>query len=77
MAPDARFRPSTDEVHTAIARVEASRQTHVEWRDYWLATYCAGCEDCRRMAAVAGDLDHQEACIAGYDQVLGVLRSLL
>ena len=52
----------------AIAVVEASRRTHILWRDY-LAEH-PDCGD----AEIAGDSAHHEHCIAGYDLVLEVLR---
>lgn len=57
----------------AIEIVESSRQTHVEWRDYWLSTDCS-CKTCDLQKDAAGDLAHHEQCIEDYDLVLQVLR---
>lgn len=67
------------DVKTAISTVEDSRRTHVEWRDWWIKTLAEGhtekcCEETRQAARLAGELVHQEACIAGYDNVLACLR---
>lgn len=59
----------------AIKRIETSRQTHVDWRDYWLSTPGhEDCESCKATAAIAGDLDRQVRVIAEYDNVLACLR---
>jgi len=58
-----------EEVLTAIATVEDSRQTHVNWAE-WRRRGNGGDE-------MAGDLKHHEDAIAGYDQVLDVLRRVL
>jgi hypothetical protein len=72
------------DIEAAIARVEESRQTHVEWRDYWreYAEHSCETDPCpwestrEAQAAIAGDIEHQERAIAGYDNVLAVLRRL-
>lgn len=68
------------DVSAAIATIEASRLTHVKWRDHWLAVRAyhdgAECPRCEREAKVAGDLAHHERCIAEYDNVLEVLRAV-
>lgn len=69
-------------VAAAIARVEKSRQTHVEWREHWHKYEAHTCSEtpCPWEAgyadeqAIAGDVAHQEEAIAGYDTVLTVLR---
>lgn len=58
----------------AIARIEESRATHVLWADYWKAIGGCSCEGCEKTAGIAGDADHHRECIAGYDNVLEVLR---
>jgi len=58
---------STD-VNKAIATIEDSRRTHVEWRD-WLNKYPND-----QRAVTAGDAQHHIRCIAEYDHVLKVLR---
>lgn len=55
----------------AIAIVEDSRRTHVEWVDY--LDQWGG--DLRPMEEVAGDIDHHREAVANYDHVLEVLRS--
>lgn len=66
-----------DGIQDAIEIIESSRQTHVLWRDHWLATMCGGlCETCAPTAEVAGDLDHQVQCVENYDKALRVLRSV-
>lgn len=61
----------------AIKRIETSRQTHIEWRDYWLSMPgCENCESCKATANIAGDLDRQVRVIGEYDNVLAVLRSI-
>lgn len=71
------------DVDAAIATIEDSRRTHVEWAA-WLeagppGTSCGtpGCDrDHHADVDVAGDLEHHRRCIAGYDQVLELLRHL-
>lgn len=78
--------PSRDDVDAAISRIEESRQTHALWLDYWdeLAAHRCG-DPCvwgdhvasdATEASIAGDREHQEAAIAGYDHVLDILRSM-
>lgn len=73
---------SADAVATAIATVEDSRRTHVEWREY-LEAEKPTCDHEHCLAAwaerirVAGDYDHHQRAIEGYDQVLGVLRAVV
>lgn len=68
-----------DALTAAIATIQDSRRTHVEWRDHWLRMRSEGhedCEGCKAQAAVTGGLEHQEACIAAYDNVLAVLGNV-
>lgn len=57
----------------AIATIEDSRQTHVTWVNYWNSVECQDCERCKQEAAIAGDREHHEQCIDGYNNVLEVL----
>jgi hypothetical protein len=76
----AAFGPDVDPataLAAAIARIERSRQTHIEWRDYWRSIPGHGeCADCKATAEIAGDLDRQVRVIAEYDNVLAVLRTM-
>jgi hypothetical protein len=64
-----------EEVAKAIATIEESRETHIEWRDHYQnRPFCTDCTASVRNAA--GDLGHQEECIAKYDHVLATLREL-
>lgn len=69
------------DIATAIATIEDSRRTHVEWRRY-LEAEQPDCdhESCQAAWAerirIAGDYDHHQRAIDGYDQVLTVLRAL-
>jgi hypothetical protein len=58
------------ETAEAIAIIEGSRQTHVEWLDY-LAKHG---DDLRPHEEIAGDADHHREAIEKYDRVLAVLR---
>lgn len=55
----------------AIAIIEDSRRTHVEWLVY-LAKHG---DDLRPYEEIAGDATHHREAVAGYDHVLEVLRS--
>lgn len=71
---------SIPDIEQAITTVESSRQTHIEWRDYWLSLLPHkpdNCDECLPKMVNAGGLAHQEKCIADYDQVLTVLRTYL
>jgi hypothetical protein len=57
-------------VDKAIATIEDSRKTHVEWRDF-LNRH----PDHPHVKSV-GDSQHHIQCIAEYDNVLKVLRSI-
>lgn len=59
---------SSDRAKSAIATIEFSRQTHVEWRD-WLRAH----PDDKR-GEVTGDADYHEKTITEYDNVLDALR---
>lgn len=67
---DVVLRGDMSPVERAIAIVEDSRATHVEWRN-WL-TGNPGHPD----SEVAGDLERQVGCIENYDEVLAVLQGL-
>jgi hypothetical protein len=73
-------------IEAAIAVVEDSRRTHVEWLT-WLEQAAIhgddyvcrepGCgADHRNDVKIAGDAVHHRRCIEGYDLVLRVLRDL-
>ncbi len=62
-------RPTPEDVTKAIAIIEDSRRTHVEWAE-WLER-----SPLRREDGHVGDLDHHRRCIADYDHVLAVLRA--
>jgi hypothetical protein len=65
------------DLEAAITRIETSRQTHIEWRDYWLKLPdCRDCELCKETASIAGDLEHQIRVIAEYNNVLAVLYEM-
>jgi hypothetical protein len=64
--------PTPEDVHRAIASVEASRYSHVTW----VAWYVRHPEDEAKYAETCGGRAHHEKCIAEYDHVLGVLRSI-
>lgn len=70
--------PTRAEIEQAIATIEHSRGTHVEWaafvRDF---PDEAAKPSPRAVADVAGDLKHHEDCIDGYDHVLAVLRRIV
>ena len=58
--------PSGDDIDRAVAVVESSRLTHVHWAE-WRRNGGTGDD-------MAGDLEHHEEAIRGYDHVLTVLR---
>lgn len=65
-------------VYRAIATVEDSRRTHAEWLAHWQRMEAEGhsdCATCIETAKVAGGREHQERCIADYDNVLAVLST--
>lgn len=72
------------DLDAAIARVEKSRQTHVEWLDYWRAydehdcsgVVCPWEATREEQTAIAGDSDHHRTAISGYDNVLAILTAL-
>lgn len=57
------------DVAAAIATIESSRETHVQWRDWFLAHP----EDGR--TTPLGDAAFHAQCVIEYDNVLAVLRS--
>lgn len=61
---------SAEDKAQAIETIEHSKNTHVEWLEHLDA--CPACPDAR----VAGDKSHQVKAIAGYNQVLNVLREV-
>lgn len=64
-------------IDAAITTIERSRASHVSWIDH-----PADCAECKREvqekgpAFIAGGPDFHRECIAGYDQVLDVLRRM-
>lgn len=65
------------ELEEVIATMEEARESHVQWRDYWLELPCKGeCDDCVRFAASIGDVDHQQKWVENYDAVLRILYAL-
>ncbi len=58
-----------DPIAKAIAIIEDSRSTHVEWVES-LQRNPLRAED-----GYVGDIDHHRRCIADYDHVLAVLRA--
>lgn len=65
-----------EQVREAIAIIEHSRGTHVQWADY-IEHYPEHARQPRPEIDTAGDVVHHRRCINGYDQVLGVLREVL
>jgi hypothetical protein len=63
-----------EDVERAIATIEFSRRTHVEWADYLEANPEAAREP-QPQEDIAGSVKHHRDCIEGYDHVLAVLRS--
>ena len=63
--------PTADEVERAIAIVEDSRRTHVEWAEWQEATpnWQSQVEP-----TSPGEPAHHRRCISEYDEVLSVLR---
>lgn len=63
-----------DDVARAIAMIEESRSTHVDWIDH-----PEDCDACRAATAqqLVGDPEHHRRCVEKYDHVLAVLRSVL
>lgn len=51
----------------AIATIETSRQTHVEWRDYLR-------RNPEHNPGAVGDADYHDRAVTEYDLVLAVLR---
>lgn len=66
------LRSDMTEQEAAIAIVEDSRETHVQWRD-WLAKH----PNDPAVAAGIGDLTWHTECVENYDRVLAVLRDRL
>jgi len=60
-----------EDIARAIATIEDSRQTHVEWIDY-LAKHG---DDLRPHEEIAGDAGHHRETVEQYEQVLSVLRA--
>lgn len=65
--------PPVGALRQAIATIEDSRQTHVEWIEY-LAKYG---NDLRPHEEIAGDTAHHREAVEQYEQVLSVLRAAL
>ena len=63
--------PRLEDIARAIATIEDSRQTHVEWIDY-LARHG---DDLRPHEEIAGDAGHHREAVEQYEQVLSVLRA--
>lgn len=66
-------------IDSAIATIEFSRQTHVEWRDYMLGhkdTVNCDCGKDHPDVKNLGDSTYHQNCIDEYDNVLEVLRGL-
>ena len=63
-----------EKIERAIAIVENSRRTHVEWAEWQDSTpnWQAQVEP-----TSPGEPDHHRRCIADYDEVLAVLRYML
>lgn len=57
----------------AIAIVEKSRQTHVEWESH--LRRCVVCNQNKELVESVGDIDHHRKCISDYDIVLEALRA--
>lgn len=67
------------DVKKAIATIEFSRQTHVEWRDYMRGhkdTRDCNCGKEHPDVNNLGDSAYHQNCIEEYDNVLEVLRGL-
>lgn len=64
--------PTDEDVARAIAIIEDSRRTHVEWAEWQEAT-----PDWRSKVEPSspGEPEHHRRCIAEYDHVLAVLRA--
>jgi hypothetical protein len=62
-----------DQIRKAIATVERSRQTHVNWIEH----YDRYPEEEDRWEYPAGTRENHMKFVAGYDQVLRVLRAVL
>lgn len=63
-------RPTRADVDRAIAVVENSRRTHVEW-----AEFIESGQTWTPSPDHVGDVEHHRECIVGYDHVLTVLRA--
>lgn len=61
-----------EEIMKAIQTIEYSKATHVSWIRY-LTKYPNNLRVLEEVK-VAGGLEHHKACVAGYDQVLEVLK---
>lgn len=68
---DTPLAPRLEDIARAIATIEDSRQTHVEWIDY-LARHG---DDLRPHEEIAGDAGHHRETVEQYEQVLSVLRA--
>lgn len=64
------------DVQRAIETIESSRKTHVDWIEY-LALEDIDPQELVPMVTVAGSAEHHAECVAGYDNVLRVLRGLV
>lgn len=67
--------PTPDEIRLAIARIEESRSTHVEWAEF----QAAHPDDWMNLVdrSSPGGPEHHHRAIVEYDQVLDVLRRFL
>jgi hypothetical protein len=65
-----------DRVVEAIAIIEYSRSTHVEWSRY-ITNYPEEAAKVIPTVEVAGDVAHHQRCIEGYDKVIAVLKEML
>jgi hypothetical protein len=62
----------TPDVVAAIKRIEASRQTHVEWAEHLRA-----CDYCREYPpAYVHSAEEQDQIVAEYDNAIACLRSI-
>lgn len=68
--------PTTEEIERAIAIVETSRATHVDWKA-WQDRTPDWREWVKKEPESPGTPEHHEEVIAEYDHVLSVLRNIL
>lgn len=69
---------SISETERAVAIVEHSRSTHVDWIEHFKECPRGGpgsCPICTDDAKIAGDHEHHARCVADYDFVIAQLRA--